>query len=51
MNLSTVVSRDEWRTAHQGLLANEKAATCVYEALNTERRNLPMIKVEQEGAF
>ena len=51
MNLPKVVSRDEWRAARQALLVKEKAATRAYDALNTERRGLPMVKVEKEYTF
>jgi hypothetical protein len=45
MNLPKVVSRDEWLTARKELLAKEKAFTRERDALNTERRRLPMVKV------
>jgi predicted dithiol-disulfide oxidoreductase (DUF899 family) len=51
MNLPQVVSRDEWRAARQELLVKEKAATRAYDALNTERRMLPMVKVEKAYTF
>ncbi len=46
--LPPVVSREDWLTARKTLLAKEKAATKVRDALNAERRRLPMVKVDKE---
>jgi hypothetical protein len=51
MNLPQVVSRDDWRIARQQLLAKEKAATRAYDALNAERRMLPMITIDKRYVF
>ncbi len=51
MNLPTVVSREEWLTARTQLLASEKAATRARDALNAERRELPMVRVEKDYVF
>lgn len=51
MNLPEVVSRDEWLAARKELLAKEKEATRARDALNAERRMLPMVKVEKEYVF
>jgi predicted dithiol-disulfide oxidoreductase (DUF899 family) len=51
MNLPQVVSRDEWQIARQQLLAKEKAATRAYDALNVERRTLPIVKVDKPYTF
>jgi predicted dithiol-disulfide oxidoreductase (DUF899 family) len=51
MTLPQVVSREEWRAARTELLAKEKAATRARDALNAERRTLPMVKVEKEYVF
>ena len=51
MNLPQVVSRDEWRSARQQLLAKEKAATRAYDALNAERRMLPMVEIDKHYTF
>ena len=40
-----VVSREERRVARESLLAKEKAATRARDALNAERRRLPMVKI------
>jgi len=50
-NLPKIVSRDEWREARVALLAKEKAATRARDALNTERRNLPMVRVDKQYRF
>ncbi|MBX3144576.1 MAG: DUF899 domain-containing protein [Trueperaceae bacterium] len=50
-NLPSVVSREEWRAARVALLAKEKAATRARDALNIERRNLPMVLVDKEYRF
>jgi predicted dithiol-disulfide oxidoreductase (DUF899 family) len=51
MSLPKVVSRSEWLAARKDLLAKEKAATRARDALNTERRELPMVRVEKEYLF
>ncbi len=50
-NLPQVVSREEWRAARVALLAKEKAATRARDALNTERRNLPMVLIDKDYRF
>jgi predicted dithiol-disulfide oxidoreductase (DUF899 family) len=45
--LPRVVSREEWRVARESLLAKEKAATRARDALNAERRRLPMVEIEK----
>jgi predicted dithiol-disulfide oxidoreductase (DUF899 family) len=51
MGLPKVVSREEWLVARKELLAKEKAATRARDALNTERRELPMVRIDKEYAF
>ncbi|MEV7285855.1 DUF899 domain-containing protein [Streptomyces sp. NPDC093252] len=51
MSLPDVVSREEWRRARQELLAKEKAATRARDALNAERRALPMVEIDKEYVF
>jgi predicted dithiol-disulfide oxidoreductase (DUF899 family) len=46
-----VVSRDEWLAARRGLLAREKEFTRQRDALNTERRRLPMVEIDKEYLF
>jgi len=51
MSLPKVVSREEWLAARQRLLVDEKALTRARDALNTRRRELPMVAVEKEYLF
>ena len=51
MSLPTVVSREEWLAARRELLIREKEHTKKTDALNTARRNLPMVRVEKDYRF
>lgn len=51
MSLPTIATRDEWLAARKELLAKEKEFTRRRDALNTERRNLPMVEVEHDYRF
>jgi predicted dithiol-disulfide oxidoreductase (DUF899 family) len=51
MNLPQVVSRDAWQAARNALLAKEKEATHARDALNAERRRLPMVKIDKQYIF
>jgi predicted dithiol-disulfide oxidoreductase (DUF899 family) len=51
MSLPHIVSRDEWLAARKELLAKEKAATRARDALNVERRLLPMVEITVDYAF
>ncbi|KJK40059.1 hypothetical protein UK15_10545 [Streptomyces variegatus] len=51
MSLPEIVSRDQWRAARAELLLKEKAATRARDALNAERRGLPMVEVGEEYVF
>jgi predicted dithiol-disulfide oxidoreductase (DUF899 family) len=46
-----VVSRDEWLAARRQLLAREKEFTRQRDALNAERRRLPMTEIDKQYAF
>ena len=46
-----VVSREEWLVARKELLAREKEATRARDALNAERRRLPMVRIEKDYVF
>lgn len=48
MDLPKVTSREEWLEARKRLLAKEKEATRVRDALRAERRALPMVEAEGE---
>jgi len=47
-SLPKIVSREEWQRARDQLLAKEKAATKARDALNAERRRLPMVRIEKD---
>jgi hypothetical protein len=51
MALPEVVSREQSLEARLRLLAEEKKETRRRDALNTERRRLPMVRVEKEYVF
>jgi predicted dithiol-disulfide oxidoreductase (DUF899 family) len=51
MGLPEVVSREEWLAARKKLLAEEKEATRRRDALNAERRRLPMVRVDKDYLF
>ena len=43
--------RGEWLAARKDLLAKEKELTRQRDALNVERRELPMVEVDEDYAF
>src|SRR6266480_4303698 len=51
MSLPRVASREEWLAARKELLTEEKAMTHARDALNTKRRELPMVRVEKDYVF
>ena len=51
MSLPEVVSRDGWLVARKELLAKEKEMTRARDALNTERRLMPMVEIEKDHVF
>ena len=51
MSLPEVVSREEWLQARRRLLAQEKELTRRHDAVNADRRRLPMVKVDEEYLF
>jgi len=46
-----VVSREEWNSAREDLLKKEKALTHKHDALATELRSLPWVKITQQYTF
>jgi predicted dithiol-disulfide oxidoreductase (DUF899 family) len=50
-NLPRVVSQAEWQAAREALLVKEKEMTRAHDALNAERRRLPMVRIEKEYTF
>jgi predicted dithiol-disulfide oxidoreductase (DUF899 family) len=51
MSLPEVVSREQWLEARQRLLAQEKELTRKHDALNADRRRLPMVRIDKEYVF
>lgn len=51
MSLPEIATREEWLVARTALLREEKALTKQRDALNTARRNLPMVEVTKPYAF
>jgi predicted dithiol-disulfide oxidoreductase (DUF899 family) len=51
MALPEVVSREEWLKARRQLLEQEKEHTRARTALNAQRRQLPMVRIEEEYVF
>jgi predicted dithiol-disulfide oxidoreductase (DUF899 family) len=51
MSLPDVTSREQWLVAREELLAKEKAFTRQRDALNAERRRLPMVAVTEDYTF
>jgi predicted dithiol-disulfide oxidoreductase (DUF899 family) len=51
MSLPEIATREVWLTARKELLAKEKELTRRRDALNAERRNLPMVEIEKDYIF
>jgi predicted dithiol-disulfide oxidoreductase (DUF899 family) len=51
MSLPKIVARDDWLAARKELLAKEKELTRRRDALNAERRELPMVEIEKDYVF
>jgi predicted dithiol-disulfide oxidoreductase (DUF899 family) len=51
MSIAAVVSAQEWESARQRLLVQEKALTRARDALAAERRRMPWLAVEKAYAF
>jgi predicted dithiol-disulfide oxidoreductase (DUF899 family) len=51
MQTHSVVSRDEWLIKRRALLAREKEAIHLRDAVNAERQALPWVKVDTEYVF
>jgi len=51
MSLPQVVSRSEWTEARRRLLSEEKKLTRQRDALNAERRRLPMVLIDKDYVF
>jgi predicted dithiol-disulfide oxidoreductase (DUF899 family) len=51
MSLPEVVSREQWLAARKQLLSKEKELTRAQDALNADRRRLPMVRIEKPYVF
>jgi predicted dithiol-disulfide oxidoreductase (DUF899 family) len=51
MSLPAVTSREQWLIARKELLAREKDFTRQRDALNTSRRELPMVRIDKDYVF
>ena len=51
MTLPRIASPDEWLAARTELLGKEKDLTKQRDALNAERRNLPMVEIDKDYVF
>jgi predicted dithiol-disulfide oxidoreductase (DUF899 family) len=51
MNMPPIVSPQEWKAAHEQLLAREKAMTRARDALAAERRRMPWVAVDKDHVF
>ena len=51
LELPNGVDRADWLTARLELLAKEKDLTRRRDALNAERRRLPMVRIEKDYLF
>jgi hypothetical protein len=51
MEYPKIVSRAEWLSARKELLIREKALTRYRDAVNSERRRLPMVRIEKDYTF
>lgn len=51
MSLPRIAGRDEWLAARKRLLDREKEMTRQRDALNVERRNLPMVEIDKDYRF
>jgi predicted dithiol-disulfide oxidoreductase (DUF899 family) len=51
VSLPEVTSREQWLVARKELLAREKELTRQRDALNADRRRMPMVAIDQDYAF
>jgi len=51
IDLPKIVSHAEWLSARKELLIKEKALTRYRDAVNAERRRLPMVKIKFRKFF
>ena len=51
MTLPDIVSPEEWLAARKSLLTREKEFTRANDALNADRRRLPMVEIDKDYSF
>ena len=51
MSLPDVATREEWLAARKRLLTREKELTAARDALNADRRRLPMVRIAKPYVF
>ncbi len=51
MTLPDIVSSEEWLAARKALLVREKELTRAGDALNADRRRLPMVEIDKDYTF
>lgn len=51
MNLPEIATREDWLQTRKELLATEKELTRERDALNVQRRNLPMVEIDTPYTF
>jgi len=51
LSLPEIATREQWLAAREALLTKEKELTRARDALNAERRRLPMVPVDEPYAF
>jgi len=51
MSLPEIASHEEWLEARRQLLAREKEMTHRYDALNADRRRMPMVRIDKPYRF
>jgi predicted dithiol-disulfide oxidoreductase (DUF899 family) len=51
MSLPEIASREEWLAARRELLLREKELTRLNDALNADRRRLPMVRIDKAYTF
>jgi len=51
MSLPQIATREEWLAARRALLVKEKDLTRRRDALNAERRMLPMVQIDKHYVF
>jgi predicted dithiol-disulfide oxidoreductase (DUF899 family) len=51
MSLPEIVTREQWLDARKELLVREKEFTRARDALNADRRRLPMVRIEKKYTF